>query len=278
MTSDRSCEARLELVRGHLAAEFETYEQAGACFVVTPFLRHDNDPIVLRIDEESDGRLVITDGGDTLDYLRLSGLAVRRNAPFQRQLNAIGKSFGVRIEDEEILLDAEERDFAEALATVARAAQHTSYLIFRRRERGTVRFEERVEVELISVGAQYQRDIVVPGLTGDRRFSFHVNGTQNALIQPLSGTSRDALRGKAERLMFRITDVRRAHLEAPTQALVPPPPYRFFPVLDDTGRSADLWDRKIVEALREYSDGVIRWSSDSPRSDLAAALGQPAPA
>ena len=50
--------------------------------------------------------------------------------------------------------------FAEALAAVARAAQHTSYLIYRRRDaQDSVRFEERVEVELISVGAHYERDL-----------------------------------------------------------------------------------------------------------------------
>ena len=105
MTTQRSCEARLALAREHLSAEFDAYEQAGACFVVTPFLRHDNDPVILRIDEEDDGRLFITDGGETIDYLRMSGYAVRRNAPFRKQLHAIEQSFGVEIEDEEILLE-----------------------------------------------------------------------------------------------------------------------------------------------------------------------------
>ncbi len=278
MTSDQSCEARLALVREYLAAEFEAYEQAGACFVVTPFLRHDNDPVVLRIDEGADGRLVVTDGGETIDYLRLSGLAVRRNAPFQQQLNAIGESFGVHIEDEEILLETDEPSFAWTLAAVARAAQHTSYLIYRRRERGTVRFEERVEVELISVGAQYQRDLTVRGRTGPRRFSFHVNGAANALLQPLSGTSRNVLTSKAERFIFRIVDVREAFQAAHNEVLSPREPYRFLAVMDDTGRAADLWDPSTIDALEQYSDGLIRWSSESPRADLAAALGLAAPA
>ena len=273
MTTQRSCEARLALAREHLSAEFDAYEQAGACFVVTPFLRHDNDPVILRIDEEDDGRLFITDGGETIDYLRLSGFAVRRNAPFQKQLNAIGKSFGVHVEDEEILLEADEGSFAEALAAVARAAQHTSYLIYRRRERGTVRFEERVEVELISVGAHYERDSTIRGRTGLRRFSFHVNGSTNALLQPLTGTSRDALTSKAERFVFRMIDVQRAAQAADDTALVAPRAYRFYPVLDDTGRAADLWDPRTIETLTAYSDGVIRWSSDRLHAELAAAVG-----
>lgn len=274
MTAERSCEARLALARAYLSSEFDAYERAGACFVVTPFLRHDNDPVVLRIDEEDDGRLVITDGGETIDYLRLSGYAVRRNAPFQKQLHAIKESFGVQVEEEEILLETDDDSFAEALAAVARAAQHTSYLIYRRRARGTVRFEERVEVELISVGAQYERDLTVPGRTGPRRFSFYVNGTTNALLQPLSGTSRDALTSKAERLVFRIVDVRGANRAQDSDVLVPPPDYRFFPVLDDTGRAADLWDRRTIDMLDDYSDGLIRWSAESPRADLANALGK----
>ena len=277
MTSDRSCEARLALAREYLASQFEAYEHAGACFVITPFLRHDNDPVVLRIDEESDGHLIVTDGGETIDYLRLSGFSVRRNAPFQKQLNAIGQSFGVHVEDEEILLETDEGSFAEALAAVARAAQHTSYLIYRRRERGTVRFEERVEVELISVGAHYERDSTIRGRTGLRRFSFHVNGSTNALLQPLTGTSRDALTSKAERLVFRIIDVQQAAQAADNATLVARPEYRFYPVLDDTGRAADLWDPRMIETLTTYSDGVIRWSSDRLRAELATAVGVGAP-
>ena len=278
MTTERSYAARLALVRKHLSDEFDAFERSGACFVVTPFLRHDNDPVVLRIDEEGDGRVVITDGGETIDYLRLSGYAVRRNAPFRKQLQVIEQSFGVDVEDEEILLETDERHIGEALATVARAAQHTSYLVFRRRARSKVRFEERVEVELISVGARYERDLTVPGRTGPRRFSFHVNGAANALLQPLTGTSRNVLTSKAERFIFRIVDVREAFQAAHNEGLSPREPYRFLAVMDDTGRAADLWDPSTLDALEQYSDGLIRWSAESPRADLAAALGLAAPA
>lgn len=260
MSTDRSCDAWLALAREHLSAQFEVYEQGGVCFVVTPFLRHDNDPVTLRIGDGADGSVLVTDDGATVDYLRLSGYAVRRNASFQKYMWNIRQSFGVKIEDEEILLEVPDSDFAMALAAVARAAQHVSYLIYRRRARGTVRFEERVEIELIGVGAAYTRDFTVQGQTGPRRFSFFVNGGGNALLQPLSGTSRDALMSKAERLLFHIMDVKEASSG-----------YRFFPILDDTGRAADLWSATMLAPLETYSDGVIRWSSD-PRSRLAEAL------
>lgn len=274
MTAARSCDVRLALLREHLSAQFAAYEQAGACFVITPFLRHDNDPVTLRIDEDDSGLLVITDGGETIDYLRLSGYAVRRNAPFRKHMAAIEQSFGVQVKDEEILLQTDEGGVAEALAAVARAAQHTSYLIYRRRARGTATFEERVEVELIGVGAHYERDWVVTGQTGPRRFSFFVDGASGALLQPLSGTSQDAVTSKAERLVFRILDVRAA-----ASALdVPAREYRFFPVLDDASRAGDLWDAKTIAALEQYSDGIIRWSAESPRAELATALGIDVPA
>jgi len=260
MSADRSCDAWLALAKEHLSAQFEVYEQDGACFVVTPFLRHDNDPVTLRISGGNGGSVLVTDDGATIDYLRLSGYAVRRNASFKKHMRSIQQSFSVNIEDEEILLEVPDSDFATALATVARAAQHVSYLIYRRRPRSTVRFEERVEIELIGVGAVYARDITVQGQTGPRRFSFFVNGAGSTLLQPLSGTSREALTSKVERLAFRIMDVQRASSE-----------YRFFPILDDTGRTADLWSAAMLGPLEAYSDGVIRWSSD-PRSRLTEAL------
>ena len=274
MTTQHSRDVHLALARRHLAAEFDAFEQAGACFVVTPFLRRDNDPVVLRIEEQPDGRLVITDGGETVDYLRLSGHAVRRNAAFRKQLQTIGASLGVRVEDEEILLETDEGGFAEALTAVARAAQHTSYLVHRSRPRATVRFDEQVEALLRGVAARYERDPLVPGRTGLQQFAFHVNGEANALLQPLSGTSREAVNSKAERFVFRLVDVR----AGPSGEATLPVPYRFFPVLDDAGRAAEVWDAGTIEMLHTYSDGVIRWSSDRLGAELAAAVGTEASA
>ena len=269
MTTARSCDSRLALARERFSAEFDMYEHAGACFIVTPFLRHDNDPVILRVEETESNGLLVTDGGETIDYLRLSGLTVRGNAAFRKYIERLEKSFGVDVRHEEIFRETSESEFAAALASVARAAQHASYLIYRRRVRSTQRFEDRVEAELIGIGAHYERDVEVPGRTGSRRFHFLVNGLTNALLQPLSGTSQTALTSKAERLIFRIVDVR----ESRRDTLVPSiHSYRFFPVLDDTGRAADLWDPGVISTLEAYSDGVIRWSSESPRSTLAEAL------
>ena len=278
MTAERSRDTRLELLQEHFSAECDAYQHAGASFIITPLLRQDNDRVTLRIDELKGGRVLITDGGETIDYLRLSGCAVRTSAPFRKRIHAVGASFGVKIEDEEISLEADECDVAEALATVARAAQHMSYLVYYRRVRTAARFGDRVEAELIGVGARYKRDVKVWGRTRAHRFGFLVNGAGNALLQPLSGTSRASLNEKAERLVFRIKDVREAGREAREPSAEEHRLFtalRFFPVLDDVGSAARLWDRKTVAALEEYSDGVIRWSSESPRAALAEALRLP---
>ena len=278
MTAERSRDTRLELLQEHFSAACDAYQHAGASFIITPLLRQDNDRVTLRIDELKGGRVLITDGGETIDYLRLSGCAVRTSAPFRKRIHAIGATFGVKIEDEEISLEADECDVAEALATVARAAQHMSYLVYYRRTRTVPRFGDRVEAELIGVGARYKRDVKVWGRTRAHRFGFLVNGAGNALLQPLSGTSRASLNEKAERLVFRIKDVREAGREAREPSVEEHRLFtalRFFPVLDDVGSAARLWDRKTVAALEEYSDGVIRWSSESPRAALAEALRLP---
>ena len=220
-------------------------------------------------DRRTQGRpLLITDGGETIDYLRLSGCAVRTSAPFRKRIHAVGASFGVKIEDEEISLEADECDVAEALATVARAAQHMSYLVYYRRVRTVPRFGDRVEAELIGVGARYERDVEVWGRTRSHRFGFLVNGAGNALLQPLSGTSRASLneQGRTAGVPYqgraRSRDRSRAlrHEEfasftalgsSRARRLAAPPP---------------LGSRKtMIAALEEYSDGVIRWSSESPR-------------
>ena len=130
-----SSEARLESVREHTAAEFDSYEVDGVCFIVTPYLRPDNDAVTLRIDELGGGRLIVADCRDTIDYLRMSGYGVRGDAQFQEDLHRLTESLGVRVEHEEIFAETDEARLAETIISVARAAQHVSYLIYRHRAR-----------------------------------------------------------------------------------------------------------------------------------------------
>ncbi|MEX2230402.1 MAG: DUF1828 domain-containing protein [Dehalococcoidia bacterium] len=221
----------------------------GACLLVTPYLRHDNDAITLRVLDEGGGRYVVTDGGQSLDYLRMSGFTTRRNPPFQRFLRELPTTFGVDVDREELVAECDEDELSVSIQSVARAALHVSYMVLRRRERVVTSFADRVEVALIEIGAQYESDYEVQGLTKPAHFAFFVNGDRNALVQPLSATSRGAAENKADRFLFKVFDVKERS-----------PDFRFIAVVDDFGAAADLWSTEQLNSLATYSDGLVRWS------------------
>ena len=132
------------------------------------------------------------------------------------------------------------------------ASLDLSYLVFRRRERATLSFEDRVEAELIRAGAHYQNDVEIQGRTKLNHFKFFVNGDRNAIVQPLSATSRSAADAKAERFLFHVFDVRERS-----------PQYRVYPIVDDRAEAAPLWVGDTLQSLSEYTDGVIRCSERS---------------
>lgn len=256
-----SCSELMSMARTAFSEAFDVYERAGACFISTPLMRHDNDQVVLRLERLGDGNILITDGGETIDYLRLSGFTVRGNSAFRAFLRTVDESFKVQFADEQFFVEATEDEFASAFDAVARVAQHVSYMVYRRRTRTVTTFEERVEVDLIQIGASYDRDIEIQGLTKLARFRFLLDSGANAIVQPLTATSRGAADSKAERLIFHVMDVKRRS-----------DTYHFFPVLDDVGRSGEVWAGDTIASLREYTDGVIRWSSDH-KSELAQIAG-----
>ncbi len=63
--------------------------------IITPFLNHKNDMIELYIKEEGE-QITLSDGGNTINELKLSGLDVGKSAKRSEDLNMILRSFGLQ--------------------------------------------------------------------------------------------------------------------------------------------------------------------------------------
>ena len=64
----------------HLGGQFSTAKDDDACVIVTPFERPDGDYFELAVRQYTDNTIRVSDDGDTLDYLYVSGLSLSRNA------------------------------------------------------------------------------------------------------------------------------------------------------------------------------------------------------
>lgn len=81
--------------------------------VVTPFLNHKNDMIELYLRQDNE-HITISDGGNTINELILSGLDIDRSKKRSEELNIILRSFGIsRNGNNELYIRTESKKFPE---------------------------------------------------------------------------------------------------------------------------------------------------------------------
>ncbi|RDB04108.1 DUF1828 domain-containing protein [Runella aurantiaca] len=81
--------------------------------IVTPFLNHKNDMIELYAKQDKD-LIVLSDGGNTINELKLSGLDVDKSPKRIEELNSILRSFGLQRESgREISVKTDKKRFPE---------------------------------------------------------------------------------------------------------------------------------------------------------------------
>jgi len=91
--------------------------------ITTPFLDSQNDHIQIYI-KKSDSGFILTDNGQTITNLRLSGFEF---TPEKRQiLNSTLKSFGVQLIGEELVIKAKPEDFPQKKHNLIQAILYIS--------------------------------------------------------------------------------------------------------------------------------------------------------
>jgi len=91
--------------------------------ITTPFLDRHNDHLQIYV-KKSDGGLILTDNGQTITNLRLSGFEF---TPEKRQiLNSNLKSFGIQLIDEELVAKTTPEDFPQKKHNLIQAILYIS--------------------------------------------------------------------------------------------------------------------------------------------------------
>jgi len=91
--------------------------------ITTPFLDRHNDHLQIYV-KKSDGGLILTDNGQTITNLRLSGFEF---TPEKRQiLNSNLKSFGIQLIDEELVAKATPENFPQKKHNLIQAILYIS--------------------------------------------------------------------------------------------------------------------------------------------------------
>lgn len=88
-------------------------EITGWSLISTPFIGLFNDSINIYTKEIKDGIVRLSDDGETLANLELSGLNISRSPKRKDILETIKRSYGISIEEGEIYIDSKMEDFAQ---------------------------------------------------------------------------------------------------------------------------------------------------------------------
>ena len=119
----KSCKNLVNAYIEWLRQNISIKEINGIYEITTPFLDRHNDHLQIYV-KKSDGGLILTDNGQTITNLRLSGFEF---TPEKRQiLNFTLKSFGIQLIDEELVAKATPEDFPQKKHNLIQAILYIS--------------------------------------------------------------------------------------------------------------------------------------------------------
>lgn len=233
----RLIDAYVEWLRGGLSAE----SVEAACELTTPFLDH------LQIyAERRNGTIILSDDGYVLSDLRTSGTEL--NTPKRQEaFEAILNGFGVRLEGNELMVEASERTLGQRLHALVQAMLAVSDMFLLAEPRVATFFFEDVRHFLDAHDVRYTERVKIAGRSGfDHLIDFLVPRSRERperLIQAINAPARTAITPH----LFGLTDMREARDRA----------WEAYAFLNDRDRGVG---GDVVEALDSYSVTAVPWS------------------
>ena len=178
------------LLRKHiewLSSELDVTRVNGNCYICTPYLNEANDYISLQVAGLADGRILLSDYGNTLADLDLSGLSVRHGKRAEI-FSGILAGFGVTEDQGHLTVKTTPEDFGRDMLCLIQCVTAVYDLVYTREEIVVDIFTGMVEGWLENLSEKrhfcYQKDVWLSGISGDQvKIDFMVsqNGTDNYL-------------------------------------------------------------------------------------------------
>ncbi len=220
--------------------------------IVTPFLNHKNDMIELYV-RKDDGKIVLSDGGNTINELNLSGLDVEKSKKRASELQSILQSFGIRKNgSKEISVSTDERHFPEVKHRMIQAILAIDDMHMLTEPRVQSFFVEDVAAYFELNEVVYLKDTLFTGKSGfTHKFDFALPKIKNrpeTAVKAIPNPRKDRI----ESFMWMIEDTK--SIRETTKGLV---------ILND---AHDI-SPDIYEALRQYQIPYLNWSKRNDNLD-----------
>jgi hypothetical protein len=248
------CQHLIDAYLDWLKAGLSTARLGDACELTTPFLDRHNDHLQI-YSHRSNGTIVLSDDGYILADLKASGLDL--NTPKRKQVvETILRGFGVRIRNQELVLEASDRNLGQRVHSLVQAMLAVNDTFVLAQPRVEAFFWEDVKAFLDAKHVRYSPRVKLAGRTGyDHAIDFLIPRSAarpERLVQAINSPSKNTIAS----YLFALTDTRQAR-EEDAEA---------FAFLNDSVRPVG---GDVSEALGAYSVQPIVWSQ---REQSAAAL------
>ena len=159
-----------------------TNPDTGWTQISTPFSGLFNDPVEIYA-KSINGKILLSDDGLTLRNLELLGSSVTRSPKRQDILNKILLNYGVRLQSNELVVEATEKDFPQKKHNLISAIGDISDMFMLAKHTVASVFKEDVQNYLKDQNIIYTPQFIARGATGlEFTFDFHIAYRQNEKV------------------------------------------------------------------------------------------------
>lgn len=206
------------------------------CMVVTPFQHYDQSFIELYV-EFRDGKYIISDDGETLAMLFVSGLTIDKRSPLFDVIEHIARFHDILFEQDVLSVSTTEETLGEKVYALIHAIQSVGFLIYCRSHRKRPTFKDEVETLILKTEVIYTPDYTIHGKANTHKIDFYINSGRELLIDTLSAITVSLARSKVKNCAYKHLDLNAGDVR-----------HQFALVLDD----------RKVEHLKSWQDEEIQ--------------------
>lgn len=223
--------------------------------ISTPFAGLFNDNIEIFIKKISDEEIILSDDGETLSSLKLSGVNIDRPKR-QAYIESIANNYGVCIDGDEITSTSNGADFAKKKHSLISAIMSISDMSVLSGNNVMSLFQEDVKSYLDEIQSLYTPSFIVRGKSGlDFCFDFLLPGRKSeTVVKSFNGLRKN----NVESFLFCLNDTKETRQKVSGKEFCP------LAIVNDT---ASKPQENLINALKNYDTEVIMWSEKEKYAD-----------
>ncbi|MEX0778105.1 MAG: DUF1828 domain-containing protein [Balneolales bacterium] len=224
--------------------------------ISTPFTGLFNDTLDIYAKKEGN-KILLSDDGNTLKNLKLSGTEISRSPKRKEILERILINYGVHIRNDELVTEATEKDFPQKKLNLISAISETSDMYYLARHTVASVFREDVRAYLDEHELIYTPHFISKGSTGlEFTFDFQIAYRKTEIvIKSFNSVNKMNL----PHFLFTWDDIKKVRSRQTEKEVIG------LAVINDIDRQVN---EEYVDALKNYGAQHILWSEREKRENI----------